>query len=366
MATIGRRGLVTAISGLAASTVASAPGSWRTPNCRRVPRPYLRGVSSSCDEVGNKWRRPAAGTSDTCDPSGIKYYAARAKKAADSDNFYAVAATYNQFAVAESLVLADKDGGSEAASAACAKLCAGRLPLMTANAFVEGVRRRPLHSTVRDDGSMATEEEAASALWADAISSGFNLCEAMIARDLADGGRGAAEVMLCVIARSGVYAGSVGRGRIVVGTEENGDIWCDEASCPHLPSSEAEMQRIDELMLEGAGAGDNLPEGQPTRFLGGGVLKERDSRYIGLPDIVRLDHVANSRRFVIIGSSGIWSYGPRLPVQWAIEAYRSGRSPADELISRSTGSDDVVLVLILPPKVAEGSTLPPHHEIVLN
>mmetsp|Transcript_460 Transcript_460/g.1319 ORF Transcript_460/g.1319 Transcript_460/m.1319 type:complete len:124 (+) Transcript_460:895-1266(+) len=72
----------------------------------------------------------------------------------------------------------------------------------------------------------------------------------------------------------------------------------------------------------------------------------------------------SGRRFVILGTPAIWEHGPRLPLQWAVEAYRAGRSPADELIARSRGGDAVALVLVLPAGLGEGSRLPPHDELV--
>lgn len=326
--------------------------------------------ASQCEEPGQKWRRPKAGTSGTCSTSGVRFYAARSLKAADSSHCFAIAEQLHQFVVVDSITLERSSvRPPDSAEAKCAKLCAERLPSTVSRAFAERVRRVHLQAATRPDGSLFdSTEEAVAAFWADALMAGFQVCDQM-AQESQECAGAATGALFCAVADSGVYVASVGLGRVVIGTEEaGGQVFCDEASSPHRAASDAEGVRL----REGQGQSDSStgpfrhpmgPEA-PTRLLGGASLKGAEPRLISLPDVVRLQH-AEQRRFVILGSPGLWDLGPRLPVQWAIEAYKAGRSPADELVARSRGEDVVALVLVLPQGLGLGDgKLPPHDELV--
>lgn len=314
-------------------------------------------VCDSLEREPERWRRPAAGTSGACPQSGVRFYAARSRKAAESMHCYAIAEDLHQFSIVDGM----PDVGQGAAE--CAKLCAGKLVPLVARGYAERVRRLPLRSATDRDGNVfGSEEEAAAAYWADALTDGFAQCDQLAAQDPASGsGASACGALLCVVAESGVYVASVGLGRACIGTEIfGGEIMCDEASIPHCSASEAEAERLREA---DASAASLPPPHLATRMLGGSTVKQADPRVVGLPDVVRHQH-SEGRRFVILASPGIWDFGPRLPVQWAVEAYRRGRSPADELVARSRGADDVALVLVLPAGLGTGDgRLPPHEEL---
>mmetsp|Transcript_21847 Transcript_21847/g.68112 ORF Transcript_21847/g.68112 Transcript_21847/m.68112 type:complete len:351 (-) Transcript_21847:40-1092(-) len=308
-----------------------------------------RGCASECREQREgRLRRPVAGTSGCCAASGVRFYAARSRPAAESACCFAIAEELHQFAVLDGV------GGAGDAGAQCARFCAGQLPGLVARAFLERVRRSPLASARDMDGALVSEEESAAESWAEALTAGFAQCD-RLAADQVEGGCGA---ILCTVACSGVYAASVGLGRVVVGTEVDGStmLLCDEVSSPHSIQSEAEVSRLGRPFP---------PAHAPTRLLGGAAEKRAEPRLIGLPDVARHQH-AQSRRFVLLGSPGVWHQGPQLPLQWAVEAYRTGRSPADEVVARSKGTDVVALVLVLPPGLGgDGSPLPPHEELAL-
>jgi len=231
---------------------------------------------------------------------------------------------------------------------------------LIARSFAERVQSSPLRHATRADGSLIEdEEEAAAAAWADSLTMGFRMCDQGAVQEV---GSGACGAVVCVVARSGIYVASVGLSRAVIGTEADGEILCDEASSPHRLTSESELERLADAGPTGASP-PQLPSKAPTRFFGGAALKQADARLVGLPDVIRHQH-GSGRRFVILGTPAIWEHGPRLPLQWAVEAYRAGRSPADELVARSQGADAVALVLVLPAGLGEGSRLPPHHELV--
>eukprot|EP00927_Polykrikos_kofoidii_P073286 TRINITY_DN69333_c0_g1_i1.p1 TRINITY_DN69333_c0_g1~~TRINITY_DN69333_c0_g1_i1.p1 ORF type:complete len:358 (+),score=63.71 TRINITY_DN69333_c0_g1_i1:62-1075(+) len=300
-----------------------------------------RHTSTQCKE---KTCRPVSGTSGSCE-SGLRFYGARSKSAVESCSYFAVMERYHQFAVV--------DGVGGAAGRLCARFCAQHLTRLVAQRFLE--QQRLLRGATDADGDLLSEEEAAAASWADALTAGFAACDSQALQEV-DGACGA---LVCVVARSGVYIGSVGLGRVVIGTEDdNGKVvHCDEASSPHVATSEYEAERL--------GVAASRLQNVPTRMLGGAVSKQSEELIIALPDVVRHAH-SEGRRFVILGSPGLWASGPRLPVQYAIEAYRSGRSPADEIVSKCGRGDVVAMVLVLPPGLGdEGSLLPWHDELVL-
>ncbi|CAE7536353.1 unnamed protein product, partial [Symbiodinium pilosum] len=160
---------------------------------------------------------------------------------------------------------------------------------------------------------------------------------------------------------SGVYVGSVGVARCVVGTEaDDGDtVWCDEVSVPHSARNTAELAR-----LKDTGVGPLPPV---LRFLGGQTQKASQPGLIAIPDVVRAPHPAEGRGFVLLGTSNLWSQGPRLPVQWAVQAFREGRCPASAWIRGCGIGDDVdaaAMVLVLPPGLSEeDSPLPKHGDV---
>lgn len=314
-------------------------------------------TSQSGERLGEKWRRPAAGTAGACAESGIRFYASRSRKADESAHCFAIAEQLHQFAVVDGVAAQGSDEG-----AASARFCAGRLAPTVARVFAERVRHVPLQAATRADGSLIGDEaEAVAAVWAEALSAGFAVCDqqAQQAENIEGGACGA---LLCAVAQSGIYIASVGLGRVVVGTEVGGgEVVCDEASSPHSAESEAEAERFAEANRE---LRHPLGAQAPTRLLGGSSLKMAEPLLVASPDVVRHEH-AESRRFIVMGSPGLWDLGARLPVQWAIEAYKAGRNPADELVARSRGGDVVALVLVLPQGLgADDGRLPPHDELV--
>lgn len=238
---------------------------------------------------------------------------------------------------------------ASSAGGECARYCAKRLAPLVASALEERVGATSAWSSLAADDSQNADPQDPATAWAEALTAGFHHCDRLACGEVA----GSCSALLCAVAHSGVYIASVGLARAVVGTEEDGGatVMCDEASGVHTAESEAEVARLraigPELVLP-------VP-GEPTRLLGAALEKRSEPHLIGLPDVVRHPH-ADGRRFVILASAGVWGRGPRLPVQWAIEAYRVGGSPADVLIERCEG-DSVALVLVLPPGLG-GPTSP--------
>lgn len=258
------------------------------------------------------------------------------------------------------------DGGKR-----CAVFCAERLPRLAAHEFVSRISEgTPESSLARDawapiqhiseldsseQGAHVHEEARAASCWGKSLTTAFQRCDALAAQEV-EGGCG---VMMCAIARSGVYVASVGLGRAVIGTEQEGGatVICDEVSNPHSLSNEIEAERI------GGFQADQPPLSGATRLLGAEARKRMEPQILWHPDVVRQHH-SGSRRYVVLASPGAWEAGPRLPLQWAVEAYRAGRSPADEIVARCRG-DVVALVLVLPPGLGnETSGLPAHSELV--
>eukprot|EP00929_Paragymnodinium_shiwhaense_P038142 TRINITY_DN20208_c0_g1_i3.p1 TRINITY_DN20208_c0_g1~~TRINITY_DN20208_c0_g1_i3.p1 ORF type:complete len:266 (+),score=55.15 TRINITY_DN20208_c0_g1_i3:185-982(+) len=251
--------------------------------------------------------------------------------------------------------LVDGIGGAE--DVASSRYCAERLTRCISRVFSNAPALRGITDA---NGNLLTEDEAIAAVWSQAMSGGFAMCDQFAQQEEVAGACGA---LVCAVTRSGVYLASVGRGRAVIGTETDAlgkEIACDEASSPHEKTSEAEMQRLGKDLA-------SMSPKRPTRMLGGYLEKRANSAIIGLPDVVRSEHPeGDCRRYVVMGSPGLWTQGPRLPLQHAIEAYRSGRSPADEVLSKcgQKGQDLVVVVLVLPPGLgAEDGPLPPHESL---
>lgn len=299
-----------------------------------------RGCAAECDEKPHARRRPVSGTSGVCD-SGVRYYAARSKAAESSPSLFAVSERLHHFAVVDGL---DGDDGG----AGCARFFAQRLPRMITEAFV--AQPSPMAMTGVDGQPLGAEDVVAAA-WANSLTAGFGHCDSWAAQEEVLGSCGA---LVCVVARSGIYVASIGLGRAVVGTEDDGGktIQCDEASSPHCAASELEATRLGDAVSRFGG---------PTRMLGGMAQKRVEPLISGLPDVVRHGHAAG-RRFVILGSPALWVSGPRLPLEWVVEAYRKNWDPAVELVARSKG-DVVALVLVLPPGLDDPEgPLPPHDE----
>lgn len=290
-------------------------------------------------------QRPNGGTSATvvasgCCESGVRFYGARSRSVAASSCCYAVAERLHQFAVVDGI------GGSDEARE-CATFCARRLAPLVAQAFAAGQQ-------AWQSGNRPQDTDAKS-LWAEALTAGFQHCD-MLAVQEANGSCGA---LLCVVAQSGVYVASLGLSRAVVGTEDDGGatILCDEVSVPHSLENEAEAERLQEAGLAVA----QVPNG-PTRMLGGmAVKRDYPGLIVSVPDVVRHEHTSG-RRFVIMASPGVWRHGPRLPLQWAVDAYRRGLNPAKAVVEHADGSDVAALVLVLNPGLGlgeRGSSLAP-------
>lgn len=283
--------------------------------------------------------RPVVGTRGCCEESNVRFYTARSRPAEASNRCFAISERLHQFA------LLDGISGTADAGSHCARFCAAWLSRLVAHAFREQVHSEPLVSSRRD-------EVAAISAWVDALSAGFVQCDRLVAQEV-DGSCGA---LLCSICRSGIYVASVGRGRVAIGTKDDDGrtVWCDEASNPHCIENEAEAERWGY---------PPAPSGLTTRFLGGSTLKQSEPRLIAIPDVVRQEH-EDCQRFVILGSPEVWASGPRLPMQWAVEAHQAGRNPADEVVVRSQGVDVVAVVLVLPPGLgSDDSPLPQHDEL---
>jgi len=296
---------------------------------------------------------PAKAVSGTsgCTDGGVRYYAARSVPAPESSVCFVVAEQLNQFAVV--------DGGAGPCGAACATFCAQRLPRLISRAFVERLHYTPLESATDPiSGIRLKPTEAAAAAWSDALAAGFAECDraAVQEESLSAGYCGG---LFCAVARSGVYIASVGLGRAVVGTEEDAGsaLLCDEVSSPHNADSAVEARR---WAAAGGGQEEQLPRPDtPTRQLGGAAARREEPRLIALPDVVRQRH-AEGRRYVILGSPGVWVQGPEQPLHAAAEAYRRGRSPADAVLEQSEG-DAAAVVLVLPGGLGGESCMLPEH-----
>lgn len=270
-----------------------------------------------------------------------RYFAARGRPIESSACRTAAVEALNAFALTESH---SERGGEAAANAAKA------LPLLAANAFSEAATEVPLWTRTAADGGRLEEEDAAAAAWSEAVTVAFQRCDEQL-------GEEPTSAVLCVIARSGIYVSSVGIARCVLGTEtdEGETVYCDEVSVPHDISNDAERARVRDA---GATAVPYV-----LRFLGGRAHKASHPGLLSLPDVVRAPHPAEGRSYVLLGTSNLWSKGPRLPVQWAVEAFREGRCPASAWIRRAgaAGDDVAAMVLVLPPGLAdEDSPLPKH------
>jgi len=287
-----------------------------------------------------------SGSRGKCAVSGIRFYASRSRPAPESSCCFATVERLHQYAVLDGVT------GGQLAGGHCARLCASWLPRLVSGAFQEGLQQlSPSAASVVD-----VPEEAVISTWAQALMSGFSRCDQLAAQE-DQSGEGSCGALLCVVARSGIYVASIGVGMAVIGTlDSDGEtIWCDEASIPHNMANEAEADRWGE---------PRPPDGVPTRLLGGSSAKRIETRLLGLPDVVRHEH-GDAQRFVILGSPQVWSFGPRLPLQWAMEAQHAGRNPADEIVIRSQGRDAVALVLVLPGGLgSDDSPLPKHGELV--
>lgn len=294
-----------------------------------------------------------AGTSG-CTDSGVRYYAARSVQASKSSVFFVVAEQLHQFAVVD---------GAGLSGTACATFCAQRLPRLVSRAFVERLHHWPLESATDPiSGIRLKPAEAAAAAWSDALAAGFAECDRAAAQEesLSAGHCGG---LICAVARSGVYIASIGLGRAVVGTEEDSGaaLLCDEASNPHNSASAVEAQR---WAAAAAGGQEQLlptPD-TPTRQLGGVEAKRKEPRLIALPDVVRQRH-AKGRRYIVLGSPGIWVQGSEQPLRRAAEAYHRGQSPADAVLEQSEG-DAAAVVLVLPGGLGgESCPLPEHGQL---
>lgn len=60
-------------------------------------------VCDSLEREPERWRRPAAGTSGACPQSGVRFYAARSRKAAESMHCYAIAEDLHQFSIVDGM-----------------------------------------------------------------------------------------------------------------------------------------------------------------------------------------------------------------------------------------------------------------------
>lgn len=320
--------------------------------CLGVRARLQRHAKSQCESYSTEVEKPlerlrvaVAGTSG-CSDGGVRFYAARSWKAEESGTCFAIAEKLHQFAVVDGVGV---DGLSSA------RVSAGRLSRYVSQSFVERVHQVPLETATDPISGLPIKmDEAAASAWGDALATGFSDCDREAIQDAA----GSCGAMFCVVARSGVYVASVGTGRAVIGTEEDGglSVLIDEASNPHCKNNATEVNRF------GAADENLLPDG-PTRLLGGGDAKRKEPRIIALPDVVRHRH-APGRRYVLLGSPGVWAQGPEAAVHWAVQAYRRGESPANAVIARSEG-DAVVLVVVLPRGLgSEGSPLPPHGQLV--
>ncbi|CAE7514841.1 unnamed protein product [Symbiodinium natans] len=280
----------------------------------------------------------------TCPRSGLRYFAARSRPPEASSCRSAALEALHAFALAESH---GKDGGEAASKAAKA------LPVLTARAFAEGVAQVPHWVWTGPDGALLEEEEAAARAWAEALSVAFARCDEEL-------GEEPVSAVLCIVARSGIYISSVGISRCVIGTEaDQGDtVYCDEASVPHDANNAAELARVKD-----AGVAVVPPV---LRFLGGRMRKASQPGLISLPDVVRARHPLAGRCFVLLGTSNLWTKGPRLPVHWAVQAFREGSCPASAWVRRAgVGEEDAAaMVLVLPPGLAEeDSPLPNHGDV---
>jgi len=294
--------------------------------------------------------KAVSGTSG-CTDSGVRYYAARSVQASKSRVCFVIAEQLHQFAV--------MDGGG-LSGAACATFCAQRLPRLVSRAFMERLHYSPLESATDPiSGIRLTPAEAAAVAWSDSLAAGFAECDRVAVQEesLSEGHCGG---LFCAVARSGAYIASVGLGRAVVGTEEDSGaaLLCDEASNPHSSASAVEARR----WADAAASQEEPrlpPPDAPTRRLGGAAAKRKESRLIALPDVVRQRH-ARGRRFVVLGSPGIWVQGSEQPLRIATEAYRRGQSPADAVLEQSEG-DAAAVVLVLPGGLGgESCPLPDH------
>lgn len=292
--------------------------------------------------------KAVSGTSG-CADSGVRYYAARSVEASKSSVCFVVAEQIHQFAVVD---------GAGLNGAVCATFCAQRLPRLVSRAFAERLHYSPLESATDPiSGIRLKPAEAAAAAWSDALAAGFAECDrAAVQEESLSGGHCGG--LFCAVARSGIYIASVGLGRAVVGTEEESGaaLLCDEASSPHSAASEVEAQRWTAAAAAGGEEQRLPPPGTPTRQLGGAVAKRMEPRLIALPDVVRQRH-ARGRRFVVLGSPGVWAQGSEKPLR---KAYRRGRSPADAILEQSEG-DAAAVVLVLPGGLGgESCPLPEH------
>eukprot|EP00933_Yihiella_yeosuensis_P062082 TRINITY_DN65004_c0_g1_i1.p1 TRINITY_DN65004_c0_g1~~TRINITY_DN65004_c0_g1_i1.p1 ORF type:complete len:372 (-),score=42.85 TRINITY_DN65004_c0_g1_i1:124-1206(-) len=289
--------------------------------------------------------------------SGIRYYSARSKQPENSVSRCGIAERLHAFVLADGLGIRDSEAGG--ASSRCATFCASNLASLAAHFFTEGQVATPLWGQARADGQKLPEKDAAVGLWANSLTQSFGACDVALSEREPSGGCGA---IMCLVARSGIYIASLGLGRAVVGTEtDNGETYiCDEVSIPHTVESEIEQERLsrDKITLP-----SNRPSTFPTRILGAPRAKANDAVLTAQPDIVRLEHLSEGHRFIILGSPDLWLSGPRLPVEWAVQAFQEGKSPAEELIRRTAreGVDTVALVLVIPSGLdGEDSFLPPH------
>ncbi|CAK0809834.1 unnamed protein product, partial [Prorocentrum cordatum] len=280
-------------------------------------------------------QRPVAGTSGSCD-SGVRFYAARSRAAKESASCFAIAERLHQFAVVDG-ARAGGEPSSREATQRCAQFCAGQLSRLVSYAFAEQARQGALGSEGAEavaeaeasgafdawggGAAQAPEVTRAVSAWASALQDGFALCEQKRASAVRLGAGG--RLRRPPVCRRAQRRLRRQRGpRAGRGGHRGGGGQLDHLRRGLEPALRRQRSRLGRRHARRHGA--PRAAGGSSDADAGRCGCEADQRLTAQPDVVRHDH-ADARRFVILGSPGVWTQGPRLPLQWAVEAYRSGR-----------------------------------------